>query len=99
MWHAHARDRPHASRVQKRRMPGDRRAPIVTDDDELLVAKRIRQSDDIIRQLDDVVGFDLRGAVTAAVAALVRRDDLEPGFNQRVNLMSPEAPALREAVQ
>jgi hypothetical protein len=85
--------------MQKRRMPGDRRAPIVADHDELFMAKRIRQSGDVVRQLDDVVGFDLSGTVTAAVAALVWRGDLEPRFNQRVNLMSPEIPALREAVQ
>ena len=79
-------------------MPRDRRAPVVADDNEALVTEGVRQSDDVVRQLDDVVGFDLRRAV-AAVAALVRRGDLEPGFNQRVNLMSPEIPALREAVQ
>ena len=80
-------------------MPGDRRAPVVANNDDLFMTERVRQSDDVIRQIDDVVGFDLRGAVAAAVAALVWRGDLEPGFNKRINLMSPEIPALREAVQ
>jgi hypothetical protein len=71
----------------------------VANNDEPLMTERISQSYDVVRQLDDVVGFDLRRTVAAAVAALVWRDDLEPGFNKRVNLMSPEIPALREAVQ
>jgi hypothetical protein len=97
--HAHADDRAHALRMQESRMPGDRRAPVVANNDELFMTERIRQSDDVISQIDDVVGFNLRWTVAAAVATLIRRGDLEPGFNKRINLMSPEIPALREAVQ
>ena len=80
-------------------MPGDRRAPIVADNDEPLMTERVRQIDDVVRQIDDVVGFDLGRTIAAAVAALVGRGDLEPGVNKRINLMSPKVPALREAVQ
>jgi hypothetical protein len=30
----------------------------MADDDELFMTERIRQSGDVVRQLDDVVGFD-----------------------------------------
>ncbi len=89
--HAHSDDCAHPRRMQKRRMPRDRRAPIVTE--------RAGKPGDIVRQFDDVVGFNLRRPVAASITALVWRGHLEPGGDQRINLMPPQVPALREAVQ
>src|SRR5262245_17534666 len=71
----------------------------MADYDELFMPESVRQSGDVVRQLDNVVGFDLRRTIAAAVAALVRDSDLEPGFDDRIDLMPPEIPELRETVQ
>ena len=80
-------------------MPCDGRTPVVADDDKLLVAQSISEANDVIRQFNDVVGFDRLGPVAATVATLVGHGDLEPSFHQRVDLVAPEVPALRETVQ
>lgn len=46
-------------------MPCDRRAPIVADHDEALMAEGGGEIGDVVAQVDDVVGLDRRRVVAA----------------------------------
>jgi hypothetical protein len=85
--------------MQQRSVPGDGSTPIVADYDELLVTKCTRETGNVVGQFNDIVSLDRFRPITAAVAALVRNGDLETGFNQRVNLMTPEIPGLWKTMQ
>jgi len=41
-------------------MPRDRRTPIVTDHDEMLVTESRGEASDVAAEFDDIVGFDRR---------------------------------------
>ena len=80
-------------------MPRDRRTPIVTDHDEMLVTESRGEASDVAAEFDDIVGFDRRWFVATPVASLVRDRDLEACGNKRIDLMTPQVPALWETVQ
>ena len=80
-------------------MPGDRRAPVVADNHKPLVVQGVGNTDHILGQLDDIIRLNGLGPVAAAIAALVRHRNLKAGLDQRVDLVPPQIPALREAVE
>src|SRR5262249_53850032 len=80
-------------------MPRDRRTPIMADHDETLLTKSGSEARDVAAQFDDVVGLDRLGFVTAAVTSLIRDSDLKACGDERIDLMPPQVPALREPVQ
>jgi hypothetical protein len=71
----------------------------MADDYELFMTKGISEPDDIIGQFNDVIGLDWFRLIATTVAPLVWDGDLEPSFHQRINLVAPQVPALRKAVQ
>ncbi len=79
-------------------MPGDRRAPVVTDDDRPIGAERVHDPDHVAGQMEERVGVDRLGPVGLAIAAHVGRDGMVAGLGQRLELMAPRIPALRPAM-
>jgi hypothetical protein len=69
------------------------------DDCKSLAAESGREADDVIGKGIEAIGGDPGGLVGQVAAALVRRDDPQPGFGKRRDLMSPAVPELRKAVQ
>ena len=61
-----------------RELPGDDAAPVVADDDRLLLAEVLDHRDHIADQQADVVVLDARRLVAQVVAALIDRHDLKP---------------------
>ena len=96
--HAHAAHRGEEIGPPQRSMPGDRRAPVVTDDHGLGLAERLDQLDHVADQVEQRVGVDRLGRLGAAVAAHVGRDAAEAGGADRLELMPPRVPALRPAM-
>lgn len=66
-------------------MPGDRRAPVVPDDERLLLAEGVYQADDVADQVEDGVRVDGVGVVAAAVATLIGGDHAEARVGQGPN--------------
>ncbi len=79
-------------------MPGDRRPPIVTGNRRGFFAQSIQQADHVADQMQQRVFFDFGGSIGAAITAHVGGDRVEAGFGQRLKLMAPGIPGLREAV-
>jgi hypothetical protein len=67
-------------------MPSDRRAPIVTDNDETFVTECRGEASDIAAEFDDIVGLHRGGSVAAAVTSLVRDCDLEACGDERIEI-------------
>lgn len=76
--------------------PGDGRASVVADEVGSLAPEGVDQVDDVAGERFGVVGRRLPGE---AVAALVGRDDKEPGLCEGRDLVAPAVPVLGEAVE
>ena len=76
-------------------MPGHDRPPVVPDEQRLVFAQRIENTDDIGSELADIVILDSRRSVGAAIAAHIRRHHPIPGLGQRLNLVPPGEPGFR----
>ena len=63
------------------------------------MAKRISDTSHIVSQLNGIVGFNLVWAVATSIPTLIRNCHLETGCNQRIDLMAPQIPTLRESMQ
>ena len=70
-------------------MPGDRRAPVVADDDGLFFAERRHQRDHVAGIVEDAVGLDLGWRTGPAEAAHVGGNDMEAGFRDAPDLVPP----------
>ncbi len=97
-WNAQPDDGAKAVGPQQSRVPGDRRAPVVSGDHRLLDAERIEQPDHVADEMEQSVVVDRFGPVGLAVAAHVRRDGVESGCRQRRDLMAPGIPGFGKAV-
>ena len=86
---AQARNRRENIGPEQRGVPGDRRAPIVTDDDGLLFAKRGDQRDHIADVIEYAVSSDFGGCAGSPETAHVRRHDMEACRRNRGDLMPP----------
>src|SRR5208337_5157048 len=95
---AKADDSAEPVRPQKRGVPGDRRAPIVPDDDRPLRPERVDDADHVADEMQDRVFLDLLGTVGLAVAAHVRRDRTVAGLGERVELRPPGTPGFGKTV-
>ena len=95
---AQADDSAEPVRPQKRGVPGDRRAPIVPDDDRPLRPERVDDADHVADEMQDRVFLDLLGTVGLAVAAHVGRDSMVAGLGERVQLRPPGTPGFGKAV-
>ncbi len=96
--HAEADHAAEPVRPQKRGVPGDRRAPVVPDDDRPLRPERVDDADHVADEMQDRVFVDLLGAVGTAVAAHVGRDRMVAGLGERVELRPPGTPGFGKAV-
>ena len=85
--------------MQQRRVPRHQAAPVVTDEIEFLTAKRGRDAGHVGRQLADVVGAHVERFTATAVATLIGHRHAISGGGKGCNLMAPQIPALRPAVQ
>ena len=79
-------------------MPGDRRTPVVPDDDGLLLAERGDDADHVADEVEEGVLLDLLRTVGLPVAAHVRRDRPKARVGERLELMAPRVPGFRKAV-
>ena len=80
------------------RGPSHRRAPVVADNDRLLLAEGMHQGDDVAGQMQDRIGGDVLRCIARAIAALIGCDDPESGIGERRNLVAPRVPGLGESV-
>ncbi len=86
-------------RVRRRHRPGDRRAPVVSDQVEALPAEVLGDGQHIAEEfLHPVVGHLLRPH-TGGIAALIRGDREALGTAEHRQLLAPLHRRLREAVQ
>ena len=97
--HAHRHQRGEAVGVQQHAVPRDDRPPVVPDDNGGLLPERVDQTDDVGREVLDVVVAHRRRLVGLAEAAHVRRDGVKAGGRQGRELVPPRVPGLRPAVQ
>jgi hypothetical protein len=56
----------------------------VADNDEAIMPERTGEANDVVGQLNDVVGFNCCGFVTTAVTALIGDGDLETCRHQLI---------------
>src|SRR5206468_11046193 len=82
----------------ERTRPRNRRTPIVTGDNRLLLSEPSHEPDDIASEIEDVVRLDRFGSVGASVTALIGSNDAEARRGQLGNLMTPGVPRLRPSV-
>ena len=75
--------------AEHRRVPGDRRAPVMADNDGLLFAERRHQRDHVADIVEDGVGVDIGRRAGPAEAAHVGGDDMEAGFRDGRDLVPP----------
>jgi hypothetical protein len=61
----------------------------VTDENRLVDLQMIEQPDKIGRQVFDVVVLDLLRSIGRTIATLIRRDDTDSRFAQRLDLVTP----------
>src|SRR5205807_10382686 len=98
MRHAQGDDGPEPVRTQQSRVPGDRRAPVVADDDCRRLAQGVEEPDEIADQVEQCVLIDRLRAVGATVAPLVGRHRVVAGLAEGAKLVPPRVPGLRPAV-
>src|SRR5258708_15201194 len=84
--------------MQRRRIPYDRRAPVVTEQDRLPFSEMINQPEHVAAQGLQVMGFTRMRGIAAAVAAHFRNDDAITRVAHRADLMPPRIPGLRPAM-
>lgn len=88
-----------ALRMTQSRAPSDGGAPIVPGKEDSLLAKLIRDSDDVGNQFGKRVGSNAGRFTAEIVPALIRHDDTKAGVGQRFDLLAPAIPEFGEAVQ
>ena len=76
-------------RAEHRRVPGDRRPPIMADNDGLLFAKRRHQRNHVADIVKEGIGADIGRRAGPAEPAHIGGDDTEAGFRDRRDLMPP----------
>src|SRR6202158_532259 len=84
--------------AEQRGVPGDRRAPVMTDDDRLLFAKRGDQRDHVADGIEDAVGTDIGRRSGSAETAHIRRNNMETRSRKRRDLMPPRIRQFRPAM-
>jgi hypothetical protein len=70
----------------------------VANDHSRLGVKGVEQADHVANEVEESILIDRVRAITLAIAAHVRRHDMEAGLSQRRELVAPGIPALWEAV-
>jgi hypothetical protein len=85
-------------RMQERRVPGDRRPPVMADDGGGVGAKGANDPGDITGEGGHVIGLDRVRLVGAAVAAHIDRGDPETGLGEGSDLMAPGVPTFRKTM-
>jgi hypothetical protein len=70
-------------------VPGDRRAPVVADDDSLLFAQRFHQRDHVADIVENAVGTDIGGRAGSAKASHVGCDDMKTRRRDCRDLVAP----------
>lgn len=96
--HRQADDAAKHVRAQPGGGPGHRRAPVVADDHGLAFAERLHDADHVVDQPVDAVVLEPGELRRTTVAALVDRHRAVAGGGQRVELMPPRVPGLRETM-
>ncbi len=79
-------------------MPGDRRAPIMADNDRLFLAERRDQRDHVADIVEDAVGFHIGRCAAAAKPAHIWGHDMETGIRDGRDLVPPGIGQFRPAV-
>ena len=93
------RDRAHFARMQHSRVPRNRRAPIVTDDDRRRIRReRLDHARDISCHVRHRVSVNIMRLIGAAITAHIDRARGETSSSQRRKLMAPRIPTLRKTV-
>jgi hypothetical protein len=83
--------------MQQRQLPHDHAAPVVSAKDRALEPERVEQTDQVARQVVDVVVLDPLRALAPTVAALVGGDRAEASGRERGKLVAPGVGELGEA--
>jgi hypothetical protein len=96
---AHADDGLDPFRVQLRRTPHHRGAPVVADEYRFLGADVVEQADQVAGQDRDVVVGDVNRAGGVSVAALIGRQHVIAGSSERRDLVPPGIGKLGKAVR
>ena len=78
--------------------PGDRSAPVVADERELLDAERIGERENIVDELARLIFRDIGRPVRSSEAPLVGHDKPEPVLQPRRKL-APRAVRFRETME
>ena len=71
----------------------------MANDNDASLFEGSEQADHVADQVQHRIRRDVLRGVGLAVAALVRRNRVVPGFGERRQLVAPGIPALREAVE
>ncbi len=79
-------------------MPGDRRAPVMADDDRPLGPEGVDDPDHVADQMKERIFLDLLRTVGLSVAAHVRRHRMIAGIGERLQLRPPGIPGFRKPV-
>ena len=98
MGHAQAGDSPHTVGVPDRRVPCDRSAPVVSEQDHRFVVERRCHRGSIASQLPQRVALDLGGRRAPAVPAHIHRSDLVAPLGEVGHLVTPRTGQLWPAV-
>lgn len=85
-------------RSHHRRVPGDGRAPVVTDDRRCLGTEGRHETDVVGNQANHAIVVDRQRLRRAAVAAHVDGHGAVPGRGERGDLVSPRVPRLGKAM-
>jgi len=99
VWDAEGADGSDEVWVAEGGVPGDGRAPIVSDDDGGAVAGMADEGDDVAGECFEVVGFDFWRGGAGSVAALVGDDDAIAGRGDGAELVAPGVGEFGEAVE
>ena len=79
--------------------PGYRGSPIVSGEEDALLAELFSDGDDVRNEFGERVGAHAGRFAASVVTALVGDDDAEAGGGQRSDLFVPGVPEFREAVE
>ncbi len=96
--HAQPGDGAHLVGVQTGGVPGDRRAPVVTEHDRRPDAQFVDHRGSIAAEFAETVGLDLGRVGTAAVPADVHGGDGEAARGEVLHLVAPRVPQLGPSV-
>src|SRR6185437_3365038 len=98
MGNAQPGDRAIPIRKEQRRVPHSGGAPIMVEQDGLLLAETLDKARDVGAHLLDRVGLDRITLVASAISAHVDGGHPIARFRKRCNLMAPRVPAFRPAM-